>query len=138
MYLHYNLWITNQLFQLVNIQKIHTYSRVAMQHISHSHWEALLYIHKSHEAGNRWVHVCWKYIKKVEYLYSDCIFFTDSIQCYGHVSAYFILSNTCYSLSQIAYLLVISTNSYLLLDPNVTSDRPLVRPKFLNSNIAWY
>ena len=32
------------------------------KHVDHSHGEALIYIHKWHETGNRWVHVYWKYI----------------------------------------------------------------------------
>ena len=44
-YLHNNLWIINQLFQLVNKHMTHTYCRVTMKHIHvvHSHWEALIY-----------------------------------------------------------------------------------------------
>ena len=62
-YLCHTLWFTNQLFQYVSIETTHVYCRVTMKHVNHSYGQALIYIHKWHEAGNRWVHVHWKYIK---------------------------------------------------------------------------
>ena len=47
--------------------------RVTMRHRAHSYCEALICIHKSHEAGNRWVHVFCIYIKNMRYLCSDYI-----------------------------------------------------------------
>ena len=48
----------------VNKQKTPAYCIVTRIHIDRSHGPAVTYIHKWHEAGNRWVHVYWKYIIK--------------------------------------------------------------------------
>ena len=59
--MYHNLWITNQLFQLVNKLKTHTYCIVTMRHIVHSYGQALIYIHHWHETGHSWVHEYWIY-----------------------------------------------------------------------------
>ena len=42
-------------------QKTHAYCIVTCKYVDHLYGQALIYIHKWHEAGNRWVHVYWKY-----------------------------------------------------------------------------
>ena len=60
-YLYHILLFTYQLFQLVNTQMTHALCIVTSKHeVGHSYGQALIYIHKWHEAGNRWVHVYWK------------------------------------------------------------------------------
>ena len=113
MHLYHTLWCTYQLFQCVNKQMTRAYCIVTRTHVDHSHGQIVICIHKLHEAGNRWVHVYWKYtIKQYETYTLTYSITSHCIRCYSHLLVHLIQIRSYISgLKQIPHHNVICTDS---------------------------
>ena len=105
----------------ISKQTTHPYRRVTMRHIVGSYGQAMIYIHQWQEAGNRWLHVYWKYqIKSI-------------INVLAHLISIYTYIN---SLKHISHHHIIFTHYHLHVGSNVMYDSILSKETLPNKKIA--
>ena len=112
----------------------HIYYTVTMRHVAHSYGQALIYIHQLHEAAHWWVHVYWKF--KIKSMRLSIWQYTMSIhfRWYSKQLLVHLVSINRHSLIHVSLHHIICTHSYLLVDPNITHDSPLLHHDLHNND----